>query len=158
MVDYFTITLTLIQSYGLLGLFVLSFLSASLIPFPPEPFIIAGLAFFNPLLVFSVVVAGALISACVNYYVGLKGLNWFLVRRSAEGEFKVEEWFKKWGPYILIISPWIPFIGDLFPIVAGTLKMRFKVFLALAVVGRVVKTAIVVLVGVGLFSFLKLLV
>ncbi|NYZ78343.1 DedA family protein [Candidatus Micrarchaeota archaeon] len=155
MVDYVAITLTLIHSYGLTGLFFLSFLSASLLPFPPEPFIIAGLAFFNPWLVFAVVTVGALVSACVNYYAGLKGLNWFLVKRSADGEFKAEEWFKKWGPHALVISPWIPFIGDLFPIVAGALKMRFKVFLALAIVGRVIKTAVVVLVGMGLLSFLK---
>ena len=155
MVDYAAITLSLIHSYGLLGLFVLSFLSASLVPFPPEPFIIAGVAFFNPLLVIAVVTIGALFSSCVNYYAGLKGLNWFLVKRSPEGEFKAGEWFKKWGPHALLISPWIPFIGDLFPIVAGALKMRFKVFFALALIGRIVKTSVVVLAGMGLLSFLK---
>jgi membrane protein YqaA with SNARE-associated domain len=130
-------------------------LSASLLPFPPEPFIIAGVAFFNPILVFAVVTIGAIISSCVNYYAGLKGLNWFLIKRNAEGEFKAEEWFKKWGPHALVLSPWVPFIGDLFPIVAGALKMRFKIFFILTLVGRVVKTAVVVLVGMGLLSFLK---
>ncbi len=155
MVDYVSIALSLIQSYGLVGLLALSFLSASLVPFPPEPFIIAGLVFFDPLLVFVVVVAGALVSACVNYYAGLKGLNWFLVRRSSEGELKAEEWFKKWGPHALLVSPWIPFVGDLFPIVAGALRMKFKVFFSLAFAARMVKTAVVVLVGMGLLSFLK---
>lgn len=155
MVDYVAITLALIQSYALFGLFVLSFLSASFVPFPPEPFILAGVAFFNPILVFAVVTVGAVISSCVNYYAGLKGLNWFLVKRDARGELKAEEWFKKWGPHALLISPWVPFIGDLFPIVAGALKMRFKVFFTLAVIGRAVKTATVVLVALGLISFLK---
>ncbi len=152
MVDYYALLTSLVYSHGLLGLFAIAFLSASLLPFPSEPVIILATKFFDPLTIILVVTIASTLAALINYYVGFKGLRHFLVKRDEKGEVKAEKWFKKWGTPVLIASPWIPFIGDLFPVAAGTLKMSWKKFLFYILIARIVKTAAVILIAGQVFS------
>ncbi len=154
MPDYYAILSSLVYSHGLLGLFAIAFLSASLLPFPSEPVIILATKYFDPLVIILVVTIASTLAAFINYYVGFKGLRHFLVKRDKQSENKAEKWFKKWGAPVLIASPWIPFIGDLFPVAAGTLKMDWKKFLAYIIIARVVKTAAVILIAMQVFSAL----
>ena len=143
----------LLQNYGLLGLFIVLFLSASLLPFPSEPILILSLKLWPSHVIFLVAVIASTISAYINYYVGVKGIHTFLAKRDAKDEKKAEKWFKKFGWPVLFASPWIPFVGDLIPIVAGTLNMNWKQFLAVIITGRAVKTIAVIWLGQSLFSF-----
>ena len=140
---------------GAIGLLIATFLSAYIIPYPAEPLIVAAVAFLGPISTFTVSFVGGLLGALSNYYIGLKGVHRAVVRWE-EKEKKAQRWFAKWGSPIIIVAPWIPFIGDPMIIAAGTLQMPLKRFLTYAVIGRVIKTAALVMLGnalLALFAF-----
>lgn len=152
--DYVAALTALIYSHGLLGLALVAFFSASLLPFPSEPVIVLAAKSFDPLSIIIVVTVASTLAASINYFVGLKGVRTFLVKRDEKGELRAEKWFHKWGPLALVASPWIPFIGDLFPVVAGTLALDWKKFLGYIIVARVLKTVGVILFALELFRVL----
>lgn len=140
MVDFLLISQGLIASYGLLGLFAIAFLSASLLPFPSEPVIILASKLWGFWEIMIVVTVASAFAASINYYVGFKGIRFFLTPRDKDKERRAHNLLEKYGVFALIASPWIPFLGDLFPVVAGFLKMDFYKFLAVIVTARVIKT------------------
>jgi len=142
----------LIEQLGLLGLFFNTLLSASIIPFPSEPAILLAAKLFDKNLVFIVALIGGVIGAITNYYIGLKGLHGYLVKRDPKNEKKAQKLLGKYGPTILIITPWIPFVGDPLMIVAGALRMDFKKFLIIAFIGRTIKTAALMFFSIVLFA------
>ena len=144
----------LLQNYGLVGLFLVCFFSASLLPFPSEPIIIIAAKFFDPISIMVVVLVSSTIAAYINYWIGYRGLHPFILKREEQEEHKAEKWIRKWGAPILLASPWIPFIGDLFPVAAGTLKMPPRTFLVWIILARVIKTAAVLAFALGLFKLL----
>jgi len=143
-----------IRSSGILGLFLLNLGSASLLPFPSEPAIVFSLKFFSPVVVFVVSLLGSICGGVSNYYIGLKGIHSFIAKRNPKREKKAEKWFNKWGPAILLIAPWVPFVGDPLLIVAGTLKVRLKKFLIFSTIGKTLKTFAVVVLGEMLLGYL----
>ncbi|VVB68341.1 SNARE associated Golgi protein [Candidatus Norongarragalina meridionalis] len=154
MVDLVAIGVSVLQTYGLAGLAVVAFFSASLLPFPSEPIIVLASKYFDFWSIVAVVTVASTIAAYINYYVGLKGIHSFLVKRDPQGEHKAEGWFKSWGSIVLVVSPWVPFVGDLIPVAAGTLEMDWKKFLVLIVIARIIKTAAVVWFGQQLWIFM----
>jgi membrane protein YqaA with SNARE-associated domain len=63
----------------------------------------------------------------------------------------VKEWFNKYGAALLLISPWIPFAGDLVPIVAGVESFKLSTFLVIMFVAKAIK-------GVAIVYFLSFFV
>lgn len=141
-----------IEQLGLIGLFANTFLAASIIPFPSEPSIVLATKFFTPVNVFLVSLLGGLLGSITNYFIGLKGLHGWLVKRDRKKEEEAQKIFKKYGYTVLLIAPWIPFVGDPLIIVAGALRMNFKEFLTVAFIARIVKTGALVFFSVKLFS------
>lgn len=152
--DWLVVALSLLQNYGLIGLFVILFLSASLLPFPSEPELILALKLWPLEQIFVVTLLASTLAAYINYLVGLKGLHTFLVKRDPKDEKKAEKLFEKWGWPVLFLSPWIPFIGDLIPLVAGTLNMSWKKFLVVIIAGRAFKTIAILWFGSLLFKLI----
>jgi len=140
-----------VEQLGLLALFANTFLAASILPLPSEPSILLAAALLNPYSVFAVAVVGGVLGALTNYYIGLKGLHSFLAKRSPEKERKAQRIFDRYGSLVLIVAPWIPFVGDPLMIVAGALKMDFRKFLALITISRILKTAALVFLSISLF-------
>lgn len=155
-IDLFAIASMLLQNYGLAGLFLILFFSASLLPFPSEPFLILGLKIWSAEQIFIVTLVASTLAAFINYFIGLKGIHTFLAKRDPKGERKAEKLFEKWGWPVLIASPWLPFIGDLMPVVAGTLSMDWKKFLVVIIAARAVKTIAVLWFGQALFGWIGL--
>ncbi len=144
--------LPLFEQFGLVGVFFNAFLAASIVPFPSEPIILLAATQFDPWSVFLVSVIGGVLGAVTNYYIGLKGLSNFFARRSPKSEKRAREMFGKYGYLVLLAAPWVPFVGDPLVIVAGVLRMDFRRFLALITVARIIKTAVLVFLSMGLFS------
>ncbi|MEM0475914.1 MAG: VTT domain-containing protein [Candidatus Norongarragalinales archaeon] len=145
----------ILYGYGLFGLFLVCFFSASLFPFPSEPVIVLAVAAkFDLAAIFIVVLASSTIAAYVNYWIGLHGLHPLLMKKEEKEEHEAEKWIRRWGAPILVASPWIPFIGDLFPVAAGALKMSWQKFLFWIIVARTVKTAGVIAFALGLFKLI----
>jgi len=72
---------TLILNYGVLGIGFTSFLSYSLLPFPTEPVLILGLKFYSPYTVLIAALIGSSLGSIFNYYIGLKGVRYFVKRK-----------------------------------------------------------------------------
>ncbi len=144
----------LVNEFGLMGLFLATFLSASIVPFPSEPAIVFALTFSSAIVVFIIALLAGILGGITNYYIGSRSLHNFLVKRSPKNERKAQRIFKRIGIIALLIAPWIPFIGDPLLIVAGMLKMNFKKFLIFSTLGKAIKIAVVIYLGQALFQII----
>ena len=79
-------------------------------------------------------VLGAVVNYGLGYYVHrFKDRRWFPA--SPQQLEKAQRAYARWGRYSLLAS-WVPFIGDPITVVAGVLRDRFTVFLALVTVAK----------------------
>jgi membrane protein YqaA with SNARE-associated domain len=122
---------SLIGQFGYLGLFVISFLAASIIPMSSEVVVLAMPAVgYNIWLVGLVATIGNYGGACTVYYMGQVGTDFVLSRYMTiepEKLARAHDWFERWGPAALLLC-WLPFVGDPLCGVAGMLRMNFWKF------------------------------
>ena len=79
-------------------------------------------------------VLGAVVNYGLGYYVHrFKDRRWFPA--SPQQLEKAQRVYARWGRYSLLAS-WVPIIGDPITVVAGVLRDRFTVFLALVTVAK----------------------
>ncbi|PKP59650.1 MAG: hypothetical protein CVT88_04995 [Candidatus Altiarchaeales archaeon HGW-Altiarchaeales-1] len=138
--------------YELIGLLLGCFASSSILPIPSEPLIIISTKFQPVIYVFVFALIGSVGGAMLNYAIGIKGIKW-LVKRESEKEKKLEMWFSKYGIFVLLAVPWIPFVGDLFTIVAGSLKMDLKKFILWITIGKAIKISVVIYAAMAGIKF-----
>ncbi|MEJ8475218.1 YqaA family protein [Roseibium algae] len=140
---------------SLAGLFLLSFLAATLLPAQSE-LVLAGLITAEAapvwLLICVASVANTLGSA-VNWLLG-RGVTsfsdrpWYPVK--PEKLAKACGWYQRYGKWSLLLS-WAPFIGDPLTLVAGILKEPFLPFLVLV---SIAKTGRYLIVAAVMLEFL----
>ncbi len=136
----------LMSEYGLLELFAVSALS-SVLPIPTEPTIVLLLqVHVNVALMLAVLFVGSVIGASVGYALGRYGVRKIIPFHNPEREKRTREWFTRYGAALLLISPWIPFLGDLVPIAAGVEEYRVSRFLSVISVAKFVKGAAIIYV------------
>ena len=79
-------------------------------------------------------VLGAVVNYGLGYYVHrFKDRRWFPA--SPQQLEKAQRAYARWGRYSWLAS-WVPIIGDPITVVAGVLRDRFTVFLALVIVAK----------------------
>ena len=128
---------------GPFGIFIGMFLESSILPIPSEAVLVAaGILGFS---IFDITIFGGLGStagAIVGYYIGRYGgrplLNkygkYFFI--TSDKLTFVDNWFKKWGPYSVLISRLIPFVPyKVFSISSGIGKMNFPIFVVFTLIG-----------------------
>lgn len=126
-------------SYGMLGLFAISLIS-SIIPIPTEP-VVFGLLDVgkNPEIILITLAVGSIIGASLGYLVGKHELRRIIPFHDREKEKQMQMQFRKYGALFLVVSPWIPLVGDLAPMVAGIENYEFKRFLVVISAAKIVK-------------------
>lgn len=128
-----------ILQFGYLGLFIVSFLAASILPLSTEIFVIIMPTMgFNIWLVGIFATLGNYVGALTMYYMGWYGTDFVLSRYVTIEQDKIDraqEWFARWGPPTLLLS-WVPFIGDPLCAVAGSLKMPLITFTIWTIMGK----------------------
>ena len=130
----------LFASYGILGLFFTGLIS-SIIPIPTEPVVFALLDIGkNPELILITLVIGSIFGAFLGYLVGIYGLRKIVLFHSMEKERQVQLYFRKYGALYLLISPWIPIVGDIAPMVAGRENYELKKFLIVISAAKTIKS------------------
>ena len=137
---------TLFLKYGLLGLFFNGMFS-SFIPIPTEVTISALLlGGANPIDVFIVLTISSIIGGYIAYYIGYNGRLLKKIRKTAEKhEQKSVSIMSKYGwATIIFFSPWIPIIGDVVSIVAGTKKYSIIKYTITMTTGKTVKAVAIV--------------
>ena len=129
-----------------LSLFITGFIAATLLPASSEVLLLALLQQgFSPGLLWLSATAGNTLGSCVNWYLGREILRfqhkrWFPASRDSLQ--RAERHFKRYGYWSLLFA-WLPVVGDPLTIVAGVLRMRFSVFVALVLAGKGARYAIV---------------
>jgi len=120
---------------GLSSVFVIAFISATLLPMGSEPAVF-GYAKLHPdqfWLVIAVATAGNTLGGMVDYWMGWGAHQ--AVARKRSGHIR---WLERLGPKALFFS-WLPLVGDPLCAVAGWLKMAFWPCVAWMAVGKLLR-------------------
>ena len=136
--NLFQIAKELVEDYGYLGIFVISFTESIIQPIPPDPFISGGTIFgLNPLYASIIATVGSVLGAVVGYFLGK-----FLGEPVFKKFFK-EDWYNKgellfrkygiWAVIIAAVSP-IPFKAVCW--LAGIFEMPIGGFILASFIGR----------------------
>ncbi|MAT97836.1 MAG: hypothetical protein CL608_11885 [Anaerolineaceae bacterium] len=145
-----------IFSLGYFGLFLISFLSASLLPLASEVFVVGMPPLgYNVWVVIVVATVGSYSGSVVNYMIGKKGTDFVLgryIKIDPKTWDRAERFYERWGPVALFFS-WVPFIGDPLTAVAGALNMHFGIFSFWVLFGKTLRY--LVLLGIA-SRFLKM--
>lgn len=132
--------------FGYAGLFLASFLAATILPLSSEVILslllINGL---NPTILVCVATLGNVLGAFVNYAMGAWGSIFFtrkVIKISDDEFFKAKQRFQKYGVTSLLFA-WVPIIGDPLTLVAGVLRINILVFFVLVSLGKLIRYVIV---------------
>jgi membrane protein YqaA with SNARE-associated domain len=112
--------------FGLSTVFVVAFISATLLPMGSEPAVF-GLVKLNPDLFWPAVLvatAGNTLGGALNWWLGY-GVEVVYERvKHRPAEHRVLGWLERFGPRACLLS-WLPVLGDPLCAVAGWLKLPF---------------------------------
>jgi membrane protein YqaA with SNARE-associated domain len=133
--------------YGYLGLFLASFLAATILPVASEIFLTAMFHYgYEPLACLAVATAGNSMGAWLNYGIGYLGNPNWLRKLGAKPE-KIEQWkvkIQRYGSWMALLC-WLPFVGDIIGIGLGFFRVPWLPTFLLITVGKFVRYAIVTL-------------
>lgn len=121
--------LDFINNYGVLSLFITSFIAATIVPASSAAILLAALAAGVPAVPALISCSlGNSLGCAVNYWIG-----YFIgkplipkLKKSKSGR-KALEYSTKYGTWSLLIS-WVPFLGDPLTIAAGIFRVNFLKF------------------------------
>jgi len=118
---------------GLSSIFVISFISATLLPMGSEPAVFAvvkaNAALFWPAILVATV--GNTLGGAVDYWMGYSAKNIF----SKQRESRWFSWLQRFGAKTLLFS-WLPAVGDFMCALAGWLKIPFWPSVAYMAIGK----------------------
>ena len=127
-----------LPQYGLSTVFVVSLVSATLLPMASVP-VVFGLVKVAPELFWPAILvatAGNTLGGCISYWMGYGAeMAYEQIARPKPSTERALAWLRKWGPPACLLS-WLPVVGDPLCAVAGWLKLPFWQCLAYMAVGK----------------------
>ena len=140
------IVVSLIQSAGYFGVYILMILESMVFPMPSELVMpLAGfLAYegkFSFWLVCIVATIGTVTGSVISYYMGAKGGNKLFIKYGKYllldlADLKnTEEWFKKRGEVTILIGRLVPVVRHLISVVAGIAKIDIGKLIVYSAIG-----------------------
>lgn len=131
--------LDFLADYGLLGLFIGSFLAATVVPFSADVLLVGMLvADVNSAVALLVVATlGNWIGGITSYGIGRAG-KWEWIERlhvSRESLEKQKTRIERFGAPIALLT-WVPFIGDVFAVALGFYRVKFLPAIFWMLVGK----------------------
>ena len=121
------LTLLALPKFGLSTVFVVAFISATLLPLGSEPAVF-GLIKLNPELFWPAVLlatAGNTLGGAVTYWMGYGAERAYeRVKQHKPPDARALRWLERWGAKGCLLS-WLPIVGDPLCAVAGWLKLPF---------------------------------
>lgn len=116
-----------LMDLGLFGLFLGSFLAATLVPFSADVQLVALLALgANPVAAIVAATLGNFLGGLTSYGVGYAG-KWSWIERFGVSREKLEQQksrIERFGP-ILALLTWVPIVGDVFAVALGFYRVKF---------------------------------
>lgn len=135
--------------YGYWGLFIGTFLAATVIPLASDVLLVGVLAMGGePVTTIAVATLGNWLGGLTTYWVGYAGRwewieRWFGVKRETMERHR--ERVAKWGPLMALLT-WVPVIGDVIAIALGFYRVNFwrmSLFMLIGKCGRFVLWAVI---------------
>ena len=135
-----------LTEFGYAGLFLASFLAATILPLSSEIVLTALLLNgFDAVLSVGIATFGNVLGAITNYAMGFWG-SLILIRkvlRISEPDFNLaKQRFNKYGIFSLFFA-WVPVIGDPLTVVAGVLKINLFIFILLVTAGKLIRYMVI---------------
>ncbi len=141
-----------LPKFGLSTLFIVSFISATLLPMGSEPALF-GLIKLNPDLFWAgvwVATAGNTLGGALSWAMGLGSHQLVAKVRHYPVHVRALDWLKRIGPKACLLS-WLPVIGDPLCAVAGWLKLPFWPCLIYMAVGKFLRYVVMTTVLLQIF-------
>jgi len=143
--EYFT-------ELGFFGLFIASFLAATILPLSSEVVLSALLlSDLSPVALVAIATTGNVLGSLMNYALGY-WVSLELVKKwlkiSEEQFVKAEQRFVKYGIFSLCFA-WVPVIGDPLTLIAGVLRIRLLWFLILVTAGKLMRYIVITYLVAG---------
>ena len=120
------LALMALPQYGLSTVFVVAFISATLLPLGSEP-VVFGLIKLSPDMFWPAILvatAGNTLGGAVSWAMGLASHKVVDKYRHSSTHLRALDWLERIGPKACLLS-WLPGVGDPLCAVAGWLKLSF---------------------------------
>ena len=130
-----------------LGLFVVCFLSATILPLTSEGVLVAFLlSGGEPHLALLVATSGNVLGGSTNYFLGRIGEPKWLRKLGIKEEriLRFEDWVKRYGVWSALLS-WVPIIGDPLTIALGFFRANWWWVFILMVIGKLFRYLLIAL-------------
>ena len=122
---------------GLSAVFIVAFVSATLLPLASEPAVL-GVVMLNPALFWPAVLvatAGNTLGGAVCWWMGYGAERAYERVTHHSGELRAVAWLRRFGPRACLLS-WLPLVGDPLCAVAGWLRLPFWPCLGYMAIGK----------------------
>ena len=146
------LALLALPKFGLSTLFLVSFVSATLLPLGSEPALF-GLLKLNPDLFWSAILVatvGNTLGGAVSWAMGLGSHQILDKYRHSTTHLKALDWLARLGPKACLLS-WLPLVGDPLCAVAGWLRLPFWPCVIYMAIGKLMRYVVMSAVLLWLF-------
>ena len=152
------LTLLALPQFGLSTVFLVSFISATLLPLGSEP-VVFGLIKLSPELFWPTILVatvGNTLGGAVSWAMGLASHQVVDKYRHSSTHLRALDWLERIGPKACLLS-WLPGVGDPLCAIAGWLKLPFWPCVLYMAIGKfaryVMMTTLLLWVFPGGFKF-----
>lgn len=133
---HYLLAILAISQTGLLAVFLVAFISATLLPMGSEPLVFAMVKAHPDLfwLIVAIATVGNTLGGVVNYAMGYGAKNVF----AKEKHYRWLGWLRAYGAKTLLLA-WLPIIGDPLCALGGWLKLPFWPCVAYMAIGKLLR-------------------
>jgi membrane protein YqaA with SNARE-associated domain len=131
--------------WGYFGLFVASFLAATVLPITSEALLLSMVAYhYDPYYCLLIATIGNSAGSYLNYFIGMAGKPEWLskIRVKPHQILKWEDRVKKHGVYLAFFA-WLPFIGDVLSVALGFFRVNWKASFLYIFIGKFVRYLVI---------------
>jgi membrane protein YqaA with SNARE-associated domain len=142
-----------LPQFGLSTVFLVSFVSATLLPLGSEPAVF-GLVKLNPELFWpaiAVATIGNTLGGAVTWWMGLASHTVVDRYQHSRHHLRALDWLERLGPKACLLA-WLPVVGDPLCAVAGWLRLPFWPCLGYMAIGKFGRYLIMTVALTGLFG------
>ena len=142
-----------LPQYSLSTVFVVSFISATLLPLGSEP-VVYGLVKLNPELLWQVIAvatAGNTLGGAVDWWMGFGASKVADRYQASSMHLRALRWLERLGPKACLLA-WLPLVGDPLCAVAGWLRMPFWHCVVYMAIGKFLRYVTLTAALMGVFG------
>jgi membrane protein YqaA with SNARE-associated domain len=142
-----------LPQYSLSTVFVVSFISATLLPLGSEP-VVYGLVKLNPALLWQVITVatvGNTLGGAVDWWMGYGASKVADRFQASSMHLHALRWLEKLGPIACLLA-WLPLVGDPLCAVAGWLRLPFWPCVFYMAIGKFLRYVALTAALVGVFG------